>query len=603
MKKVIVYPGRFQPMLAHHAEVFQRLQAEHPDTTVYIGTSNKVVPPDSPFDFSEKQQIGQAHGVPADQILQVRSPYNKDDYPFDQQSTQLIIAVGEKDTQRFPFNNTDPETGLDMNAKGEPKYLQPISVLEQNPAHSMDQHAYILVTPNVQTDDKISSASAFRNAIRNAPDQETAKQVYTEQFGEYNDQLFTLIYNKLTQGTTNMNEQLNQMRRLAGMTIQESEFQKGDMVTVAGKDYTGTIKTINDSVATVEWHTQATSYRTTVKVSSLQKADKKKIQEGAPVGFYDMTDQERQLAAWGRVLMHKATLTKDDEFSNAMATVGDLLTRWGTQGGPTSQEDIEQKAGITTDMLEKFLAFAEKHQDEQPEVPDPQGDDEDDLDEASYHSELSKRDQDMQRGMDSEKADFKRHEMEIELGDEEETYRKAMQGPFYLKRDDKIIRDKQGEPFSFNSREAATRAAQTMMQKPWNKGKKFYLAKSLDETEQYMNSADLQEEDSGVLPGTPEANRMIRPLAKKFVANHAEVIDTDEYTDTAIEFLTKYIQDDGSEAFIDACSDFDYIVNQLAEMSESDSNDDFVMPNESVEQNVQQASDQALAEIRKLAGL
>lgn len=603
MKKVIVYPGRFQPMLAHHAEVFQRLQAEYPDATVYIGTSNKVVMPNSPFDFSEKQQIAQAHGIPADRVLQVRSPYNKDDYPFDQQSTQLIIAVGEKDTQRFPFNNPDPDTGLDMSVRGEPKpkYLQPVSVLEHNPAQSMDQHAYVLVTPNVQVGDKISSASAFREAIRNAPDQETAKQVYTEQFGEYNDQLFTLIYNRLTQGNDNMNEQLNIMRRLAGMPIAE----------------------------------------------------------GAPVGFYDMTDQERQLAAWGRVLMDKASRIQDDEFSNTMATVGDLLTRWGTPGGPNSQEDVEQKAGITTDMLEKFLAFAEKHQDEQPEVPDPEGDEEeleeygdgsdpdqdgksynhprtnlhddededDDLEEDSYHSELTKRDQDFEQGMAQDKADFKRREMEYELRGEEEAYQRAQrakQGPFYLKREDKIIKDRAGQPFEFRTREAAEKAARTMMQKHWNKGKKFYLTKTLDEQDQaFMDANDLQEDGDNLSNYEVVGNEKIVAAAEKFAEEFGELIDNpgraEEYEYEADRVVAELLgmSDTSHEDFVNARSDLDQYVNQAVDgdsddefvmpdgdyEDESDSDEDYAMPNESVENTVNQASDQALAEIRKLAGL
>ena len=42
MKKVVIYPGRFQPMLPHHAEVYSRLQAQFPGSEVYVATSNKV---------------------------------------------------------------------------------------------------------------------------------------------------------------------------------------------------------------------------------------------------------------------------------------------------------------------------------------------------------------------------------------------------------------------------------------------------------------------------------------------------------------------------------------------------------------------------------
>ena len=35
MKKVIIYPGRFQPMLPHHAEVYNRLKSQFAGAEVY----------------------------------------------------------------------------------------------------------------------------------------------------------------------------------------------------------------------------------------------------------------------------------------------------------------------------------------------------------------------------------------------------------------------------------------------------------------------------------------------------------------------------------------------------------------------------------------
>jgi len=80
MKKVVIYPGRFQPMLSHHAEVFKQLKAQFPDAEIYVGSSDKVEAPDSPFNFKEKQMIAAAHGIPANHVLQATRPYHKDDY-------------------------------------------------------------------------------------------------------------------------------------------------------------------------------------------------------------------------------------------------------------------------------------------------------------------------------------------------------------------------------------------------------------------------------------------------------------------------------------------------------------------------------------------
>ena len=54
MKQVIIYPGRFQPMLSHHAEVYSQLQSQFPEADVYIGTSDKVESGKMRIDFGSQ---------------------------------------------------------------------------------------------------------------------------------------------------------------------------------------------------------------------------------------------------------------------------------------------------------------------------------------------------------------------------------------------------------------------------------------------------------------------------------------------------------------------------------------------------------------------
>jgi hypothetical protein len=220
MKKIVIYPGRFQPMLSHHAEVYHRLQQEFPDADVYLGTSNKVELPDSPFNFKEKQMIAQAHGISADHVLQVSNPYNHNQYPFDKEDTMIIFAVGEKDMDRFPFDNIDKNTGLDMGKRdpNKPAYFQPLSTV-QDEAVPMATRGYITIAPTVSNTHGIASASQFRKSFASA-DEEEAKKLYAQEFGGYNEKLFKLIYNKLR--SIQMNEQLNQLRKLAGLPLMES---------------------------------------------------------------------------------------------------------------------------------------------------------------------------------------------------------------------------------------------------------------------------------------------------------------------------------------------------------------------------------------------
>jgi hypothetical protein len=269
LKKVVILPGRFQPMLKHHAEVYNQLQQQFPDAEVYFGTSDKVELPKSPFNFQEKRAIAQAHGIPADRVLKAARPYNPSDYDFDPNNTIIIFAVGEKDLARFPFSNLDSETGLDMSKRdaNKPNYIQKISTLKRDP-RPMSERGYVTLAPTVMLGDKAASASAFRQSLADAPDTEAAKEVFVDQFGSYNDKIFKLIYSKII--GANMKEQINRMRILAGLPIMEA----------------------------------------------------------APVNFapgYAMTDTDRKLAGIGQLLMQKAETESDPKLSNAIAALGGSL--------------------------------------------------------------------------------------------------------------------------------------------------------------------------------------------------------------------------------------------------------------------------------------
>ena len=57
MKKVVIYPGRFQPMGKHHAKVYDWLASKFGKSNTYITTSNKVELPKSPLSvFVRKYQ-------------------------------------------------------------------------------------------------------------------------------------------------------------------------------------------------------------------------------------------------------------------------------------------------------------------------------------------------------------------------------------------------------------------------------------------------------------------------------------------------------------------------------------------------------------------
>ena len=231
MKKVVIYPGRFQPMLSHHVKVYQAIQQMFPNADVYIGTSDKVDPEKSPFNFQEKRLIAKAHGIDPSKVLLAPRPYHNMDYEanfqqmsdqFDPDNVEIFFAVGEKDVgERFPMNNVDEKTGLDMKVRGEPgpKYYQMINTYKRDP-QPMSKRGYIAPIDNIDNHmEEVQSASAFRQALRSAPDKESAKQIFTKEFGEMNNSVFELVYNKIA--GNKMTEDLNILRKLAGMDVIE----------------------------------------------------------------------------------------------------------------------------------------------------------------------------------------------------------------------------------------------------------------------------------------------------------------------------------------------------------------------------------------------
>lgn len=325
MKKVIIYPGRFQPMMSHHAQVFSKLQSQFPEADVYMATSDKTEPETSPFDFAEKQQIGKlGFGLRSDRLLQVRRPYNVLDYPFDLESTVMIFAVGEKDWERFAFDQQNSETGLNMQKRdpSKPTLLQPINTMGRDPLPAK-YRAYVMLTPDIEdSEGEATSASNFRKQLRTAPDVQTARRVFQKHYGEYNEQLFNLLYNKIVEPI--MQEQdsdLQQMRKLAGLDT--------------------------------------------------------KVQQEAAVEYYDISDEEKQLASLGRVLMKQAESEQDESLANTMAKVGQKFTVYGAPNEPNTLGDLAKNLEVSEEMLLKFAELAQKIYDSEGdaavgEEPEPE---------------------------------------------------------------------------------------------------------------------------------------------------------------------------------------------------------------------------------------
>jgi len=96
---VAIYPGRFQPMGAHHAKTYKWLSNKFKDA--YVATSGKVDLPKSPFSFAEKKKIINSHGI--SKVVQVKNPYKAEEIlkKYDPETTAAVFMVGKKDASRL----------------------------------------------------------------------------------------------------------------------------------------------------------------------------------------------------------------------------------------------------------------------------------------------------------------------------------------------------------------------------------------------------------------------------------------------------------------------------------------------------------------------
>jgi hypothetical protein len=96
---VAIYPGRFQPMGAHHAKTYKWLKSKFKNA--YVATSGKVDLPKSPFSFAEKKKIIKSHGI--SKIVQVKNPYKAEEIlkKYDPKTTAAVFMVGSKDAGRL----------------------------------------------------------------------------------------------------------------------------------------------------------------------------------------------------------------------------------------------------------------------------------------------------------------------------------------------------------------------------------------------------------------------------------------------------------------------------------------------------------------------
>ena len=183
---VAIYPGRFQPMGRHHADVFKWLQRQFGPQHTYVATTDKVQLPKSPFNFREKRSIILKHGIK--NIVQVKNPYNPVEIldKYDPKTTAVVIVYGKKDAGRLRTTKKD----------GTPGYYQDFSKSKSN-LLGYDRHGYFVISPHMSLKVKgfgEMSGTTIRQALQTA-DQDRFKDI----FGWYDPVIFALVKKKLSE--------------------------------------------------------------------------------------------------------------------------------------------------------------------------------------------------------------------------------------------------------------------------------------------------------------------------------------------------------------------------------------------------------------------
>jgi len=226
-KTIVVYSGRFQPFHKGHYATYDNLVRKFGKDSVYIGTSNVTDSKKSPFNFKEKKAIMTTmFGIPSNKIVNIRNPYAPEEIlnKYDEDTTGLIVVVGEKDENRLggkyftPYKGKITEPYLDRGYV----YAAPAT---SNPISGTDVRYWL---------------SAGSEAER--------KKNFTKAYPKFDEQIFKMITLKLKKLKECINEEIT-LNVKVGDTLLMGKFKnKKVLVKDIGKDEWG-MPTINGKKA------------------------------------------------------------------------------------------------------------------------------------------------------------------------------------------------------------------------------------------------------------------------------------------------------------------------------------------------------------------
>jgi cytidyltransferase-like protein len=191
---VVIYPGRFHPFHKGHASVYNKLKKDFPFADIFISTSDKTNPENSPFEYEEKKKMIQSAGIDQNNVEQTRNPYLAKEIidRFNLDETKVIFAVSEKDME-----GDKPRFKFGTKKDGSPSYFQPFTSVGESEFAS--KHGYITTLPTMDfkiLGKDIRSASEIRNIYKNS-DEKGRRELIIDLYGSMDEEIKRIFDNKL----------------------------------------------------------------------------------------------------------------------------------------------------------------------------------------------------------------------------------------------------------------------------------------------------------------------------------------------------------------------------------------------------------------------
>ena len=206
-KTVVTYVGRFHPFHSGHNAVYQHLVKKFGKDNVYIGTSDKVELPKSPFRFKEKVEIMTTmFGIPKNKIYQVKNPYAPKEIlqSFSEETTAFVTVVGQKDASRLRM--------------GDGRYFSKYEKGKVDKGFADKGYVYI-----VPPQGKGISGTQVRAGMSD-PDEKKRMKFFKSVYPKFNQKIFDLVSSKI----------------LRSEEVMESFLQSIDLNTILNENSTAT---------------------------------------------------------------------------------------------------------------------------------------------------------------------------------------------------------------------------------------------------------------------------------------------------------------------------------------------------------------------------